>query len=146
MKTCRGGKYHRAAGMVLAVLLPVCGCFWKGDYGIALPNDYELARIWSGAYTIANEQRALVVGLTVTKYAVKGSIVTGLVTHKRVEDHSGLMGKEGYFVLDTATGALQDGLSEQEWRETLASRGISPPPVLKEPSRKDAMPREAESG
>lgn len=43
--------------------------------------------------------------------------------------------KEGYFVLDTATGDLREGLTEQEWHEALKTFGISLPPPLKKPPR-----------
>lgn len=139
MKSYPGTSHHYASVVVFPFLLLLCGCFLHPDYSIALPNGYELARIWKGAHTIANERNFLVVGLSIQKYAVVDSVVTGYVSDENMADvPEALRGKVGYFVLDTATGNLEDGLSEDKWRETLKSHGIMSPPPLKAPSRKDA--------
>jgi len=125
--------------VVLAFPLLLCCCFLHPDYRIALPNEYELWRTSKGAYTIANERDFLVVGRTVQKYAVMGSIVTGYVSDENMADVSEtLRGKTGYFVLDTATANLQDGLGEDKWRNVLELHNITSLPALKTPSRKDA--------
>ena len=139
MKSYPGTSHHYASVVVFSFLLLLCGCFLHPDYSIALPNGYKLSRIWKGAHTIVNERNFLVVGLTVQKYAVVGNIVTGYVSDENMADvPETLRGKTGYFVLDTATANLQDGLGEDKWRNVLELHNITSLPALKTPSRKDA--------
>jgi hypothetical protein len=124
------------AGLFLFLMT---GCM-QGDFDIALPNGWELSRWSSGEYVVlkttkdSNEVKVRI-GPTVARYQVIGHVVTGHVAASDfpVPDRPVL----GYFVVDTKTDRVWQGLDERAWRQRLRELGVTEEPQLKWPTRHD---------
>lgn len=126
-------KHHLArAGAVVLVAFAMTAC---SDWAMRLPGEWVLSRWSAGEYVVfkAGEDGRIEnqVGPTVEGYRVFGKVVTGRVGPS---DFPGEHPTPGYFVVDTATHRVWQGLDEAAWRERLRQLGIHRPPGLKRPS------------
>jgi hypothetical protein len=117
----------------LALSMLACGAGWR----ISLPNHYQL--VYANAYevAIAGPDNAIVVYPSIVEYAVIGDLVTGRADIPRTFPGQPAPQRRasGYFLLNTATGAISDGLSIPQWHAELRRAGIEDEPDLERPSR-----------
>jgi hypothetical protein len=126
--------------LLAPIALLVVACV-QGDFSIALPGEWQLMRSASGEYAVfktepnSNEMKILI-GPTVDRYQVLGAVITG-----HVSPWHGPNAPErpmpGYFVVDTATDRVWQGLDERAWRQRLREFGVTEEPQLKWPTRHD---------
>lgn len=132
----------RSLGLILAMVLSMTAC---GDYAIRLPGGYSLVRVYAGAFLISfrdHDGRRLwgdvVVNATVDSYKVLNELVVG---HVSVLDYMSPEEKEvskpGYFILNTKTREVRQGLDKKAWLDSLKAQGVSSEPRLGKPSRFD---------
>lgn len=108
-----------------------------GDYAVALPNGYRLHRVHNKAVLIARpDSGGVVIAANVDRYAVVRNIVVGHVSQAEHEFERSLS-VPGYFLLDTSTGKVTQGLDVETWRARLKQVGIPEVPSLAAPSRWD---------
>jgi hypothetical protein len=110
-----------------------CGGGWR----TSLPNHYQL--VYANAYevAIARPESSIVVYPSIVEYAVIGDIVTGRADIPRTFPGQPAPQRRasGYFLLNTATGVVSDGLSMPEWHAELRRAGIEDEPDLERPRR-----------
>lgn len=125
----------RLLGLILAMVLSMTAC---GDYSIRLPGGYSLVRVYAGAVLISNPQHEVVVNSNVDGYKVLDGLVAGYVTtpdHLSPEEKE--VSKPGYFILNTKTHDVKQGLDKKAWLDSLKAQGVSSEPSLGKPSRFD---------
>ncbi len=124
---------------VSAALLLV-GC-QQGDFSVALPGGWHLSRWSSGEYVVLRTAKSsneieVMIGPTVDRYQVFGVVIVG-----HVGPWKGVNAPDrpvlGYFVVDTATQRVWEGLDEAAWRQRLRELGITEDPQLHRPTRHD---------
>ena len=103
------------------VLLTNCG-----DYEIALPNGYKLARTSSGVFVVVNQSNRVVTpesnnGL---RAAVVGDLVVGEI------DYAEPRNAARFFIVNTRTNASWSNLTAEEYGRQLRTLGIHHIPVL----------------
>jgi hypothetical protein len=113
----------------------LAGCGQESD--ATLPGGYVLFKTDSlpkDRYLITTGSGSVVVPYSVAELAVKGQLVVGRVEKVRApagfDDEPERWTAPGYFVLDTASGALRLGLNEADWIADLKARGIHERPRL----------------
>lgn len=108
----------------------------SGDYAIELPNGYELVRFNGLETGIVAPGGRLVINPTVREYAVLGDLVVGNAdVPERLEGQPApFRTAAGYFVLNTDSGEIADGLTDEAWRAKLAELGIGDEPKLNRPT------------
>ncbi len=132
----------RPIALILALVLSMTAC---GDYQIRLPGGYYLTRVYAGAFLISfrdqDGQRLygdVVVNATVDSYQVLDNLVIG---HVSILDYMSPEEKEvskpGYFILNTKTHDVKQGLDKKAWLDSLQAQGVSSEPSLGKPSRFD---------
>ena len=102
------------------------------SFEIGLPGGYSLARISGSDVVLCSPPMSeVVLGPEIDGYAVYGRIVVGHATYS-----STYRGEStpGYFLLDTKTGWLRSGLSEEQWMRLLRKCGIKGRPHLWRPT------------
>lgn len=126
----------RSLGLILAVVLSVTGC---GDYSVHLPGGYSLVRVYGGAVLIAGDYiRGVVIDPNVDSYEVLEGIIVGHVnTHDHLTAEDKEASKPGYFILNTKTHEVKQGLDKKAWLDSLRVLGIASEPSLSKPSRFD---------
>jgi hypothetical protein len=120
-------------GVAIMAITGVQAC---GDYSVHLPGNYLLTRIYAGAVLINHPEKGIVVDANVDGYKVLGDHVVGHVTAADLspeKEHS----KPGYFLLNTKTHEVKQGLDKKAWLESLQKIGINDEPNLSKPSRFD---------
>lgn len=121
-------------GAAITAIVGMQGC---GDYSVHLPDSYVLTRIYAGAVLINHPEKGIVVDANIDGYTVLGDhVVVGHVTAADLspeKEHS----KPGYFLLNTRTHDVKQGLDKKTWLESLQKIGISNEPNLSKPSRFD---------
>lgn len=116
--------------MFFCILL---GC---GDYAVNLPGGYSLVRIYAGAVLIKHSSNGVVINANIDKYKVINETIVGHVTLAELtpeRDYS----KPGYFIINTKTHEVKEGLEKKNWLEALQKQGIINEPKLNKPSRLD---------
>lgn len=107
-----------------------------GDYSVSLPNGYSLARIYSGAILIHHTSKGVVINANVDRYKVLDEFIVGHVTLAELTPERNYS-KPGYFIINTKTNEVKEGLDKQVWLETLKKMKIMSEPDLSKPSRFD---------
>lgn len=106
----------------LAATISMAGCATsRSDFVVALPNGYQIVRGGKAAEPmIVKKKGGVVVPGPVARYTVVRDVVVGAQT-------------QGFFVLDTRTGALSKGLSEADYTARLKALNIAQAPELSPP-------------
>jgi hypothetical protein len=130
-------KTRLSPRLLLALLGTIVVCTIScGDYAIQLPRGYSLVRVYSGTLEISRPDRGMVIPATVDRYAVIGSLIIGHTSLAREEPERDLS-KPGYFIIDTQSDGVKQGLDKNSWLESLRLVGIMSEPKLHSPSRFD---------
>jgi hypothetical protein len=125
---------------VVGLCMLAAGC---GDYTIDLPGGYLLVRVSSEEVLISDPRHVVVIMPTVDLYNVQGHLVVGHVSVPNLPpDPDPPRGEKaktrpGYFVINTQTREVKDGLEKRMWLELLQTLGVKAQPDLKRPSRFD---------
>jgi hypothetical protein len=122
-----------AALVSVAIALSACVHTRSGQV-IALPNGYYLQPDQNGQTELTKRSGQHVTALPVAAYSVSGEIVTGAFGQEpREGSHSYLNDlpfsgtpETRYFVLDTRTGRLDQGLDSAAWHQRLQEFGAPP--------------------
>jgi hypothetical protein len=117
----------------LCLLITSCG-----DFERSLPGSYSLVRFNADEIMIVKRVEPgdgikTVIGPKIKGYKVSKAVVIGEVV---LPDSSALKNEStpGYFVLDTDTGDVRQGLKREEWLAILKSKGIQGDINLARPS------------
>lgn len=113
------------------LLIFLSGCM---DYSINLPNGYSIVRSNVDDVTIANKNLVVVISPKIIGYDIREDLVVGLVSTEGLPSEIIQESKPGYFVIDTKSDKINQGLSEEVWLHLLSSHGISDRPKLKHPT------------
>jgi hypothetical protein len=122
-----------AALVGVAIVLTACATTRSGQV-IALPNGYYLQPDQSGQTELTKRSGGRVAAQPIAAYSVSGDIVTGAFgqepqegSHSYLNDlpYSGAP-ETRYFVLDTRTGRLDQGLDATAWHQRLQELGAPP--------------------
>jgi hypothetical protein len=125
------------ACLLMLLALALAGC-WEAT--LDLPGGWKQAS-WRGyGYflfkTAENTTRIeLEIGPTVKRCQVIGTVITGHVVAEPPKIGPYRRPTSGYFVVDTATGRVWQGLDEATWQGRLRDVGITDEPALKRLSR-----------
>ena len=117
----------------LSILISVPAC---GDYSVSLPGGYSLVRIYAGAVLISHAEKGVVIEANIDGYKVIGGLVVGHVIAAELPPEKAFS-KPGYFILNTQTHEIKQGLNKKDWLDSLQSLGIHGEPHLGKPSRFD---------
>jgi hypothetical protein len=105
------------------------------DFKIELPNGYILFRANATEIYIIDPNRLvdrIVVEPHIEKYNVIDKVVVGyaVLAKGEMKEYS----IPGYFILETETGTVTQGLSKDAWVKKLKELGINSEPKLKAPT------------
>lgn len=115
--------------------LAVCGlfllflCTGGVDYTIRLPHGYALVQVSAHNVALVDKDGREIVPPNVDSYGVAQDLVAGRTSGQGSE------GPQGFFVVDTSSGAAVKGLSEHQLRAFFQKRGLRGTPALHRPSR-----------
>lgn len=113
-------------------ILVVVASYWIGwSYSLSLPGHLKLMKVEGNGFSISKGIDG-VVGVYVREYAVLPNYVVGRTTK---EDYTG----ESFFIIDTTSTGVREGLSRTEWLKALRANGITRTPHLHRPSPFDAL-------
>jgi hypothetical protein len=115
----------RAFVLGFAVIGSLVGCASAGTPPsvIVLPNGYEIVRNKASQPIIVKGGGRQVAG-PVGAYVVVRDVVMGV---------SQATPPSGYFLLETASGEVSTGLSEEDWKARLEQAGVKQVPTLNPP-------------
>lgn len=120
-------------GLVLTMVFSMSAC---GDYSVRLPNNYELIRVYAGAVLIGAPEGGVRIEANIDGYKVLGDLVVGHVTVAEQSPEKE-MSKPGYFIVNTKTHEVKQGLDKKAWLDALKAQGVNSEPSLGKPSRFD---------
>lgn len=140
--TTSGGDrpfFHQNSDLIrpsLVLVLILWGCSHP-DYAIPLPHGYELVRGNDVDIFISGAGPSVVVHGTITGYAVIAHrFVVGREDTAKMREKNGdspLVGKGGWFILDTEARTVQTELTETDWKEKVSALAGGKIPELKVP-------------
>lgn len=130
------GFFLAALGILGVLVLGTIGLL---DYSVQLPSGYSLDRIYSNANLITGPPYGdIAIHANVDKYQVIGDLILGHVAQAERSPEKELS-RPGYFLIDTKTKTLIEGLDEPDWLNHVKKAGIKEKPNLRAPSRFDAI-------
>ena len=103
--------------LTLLILTTCFACAGGGDYQIALPHSYFVARVKPGDFALIGPDGRTVVVRTVKAYAIHEQFVAG-------QTDSSLDGEPLYFIVNTQTNSVTTNLPARRWREELHRLGV----------------------
>lgn len=109
------------AAALLCILLSGCG-----EKEVELEGGYKYVQLDGASYTITNRENRMVVAPNVSRYKIFGSYVVGERKDADIDDR--LSRNFGFFILDTRTGELLEGLSQANFEEELRARHLNSHP------------------
>lgn len=117
--------------LALLPLLLLTGC----NKGAPLPGGYAIF-IASGEETLlVDKQSGGVAGANLVRIGNSGTLIFGeiqLMPRRPAKDSD----IPGFFILDSTTGAIEKGLSREDWLKKLQKAGVQGEPDLVYPGRK----------
>jgi hypothetical protein len=117
--------------LALLPLLLLTGC----NKGAPLPGGYAIF-IASGEETLlVDKQSGGVAGANLVQIGNSGALIFGeiqLMPRRPAKDSD----TPGFFILDSTTGAIEKGLSREDWLKKLKKAGFQGEPELVYPGRK----------
>ena len=103
--------------------------------GAPLPGGYAVFIASSSEILLVDKQRSGVAGATVVQIGNSGVLIFGeiqVMPRRPAADSD----TPGFFILDSSTGAIEKGLSREDWLKKLQKAGIQGEPELVYPGRK----------
>jgi hypothetical protein len=124
-------KTHTLLALVLPTLLFLTGC----NKGAPLPGGYAIFIASSSEILLVDKQSGGVAGANLVQIGNSGALIFG-----EVQPMPGRPATDsdtpGFFILDSTTGAIEKGLSRQDWLKKLQKAGVPGEPDLVYPGRK----------
>lgn len=117
--------------LALLPLLLLTGC----SKGAPLPGGYAIFIASSSEVLLVDKQGGGVAGANLVKIGNSGNLIFGevqLMPRRPAKDSD----TPGFFILDSTMGAIQKGLSREDWLAKLHKAGIQGEPELFYPERK----------
>ena len=117
--------------ITLLTLLFLAACN-KGD---PLPGGYAIFIASSSEILLVDKQRSGVAGANLVQIGNSGVLIFGEIQampRRPVADSD----TPGFFILDSTTGAIEKGLSREDWLKKLQKAGLQGEPGLVYPGRK----------
>lgn len=115
------------------VVLTTCLACAGGDYQIALPRGYFIARVKPGDFALIEPDGRAVAVRTVKAYMVHEQLVIGQTAPSPE-------GEPLYFIVNTQTNSVRTNLPASRWRDELRRFGVRST-VLEEPKPTHALRR-----
>ena len=122
------------SSLALLSLLPLTAC----SKGSPLPGGYAIFFADSEDVGLVLPPKGeILVGPKLAQIGSSGTLIFGEVQPPKKPNPS-LAGSRtpGFFILDSATGAIERGLSREEWSKKLQEAGLQGEPELVHPERK----------
>ena len=94
------------------------------DYYRELPNGYKLHDYGGDDIAIQNPDSKIIIGPVVSQYSHYDGVVFGFVVGSEKLDQD-WVGVPGYFIIDTKTRDVVNGMLENEWVRQLEERKIT---------------------
>jgi hypothetical protein len=116
--------------LALLSLLLLTGC----NRGEPLPGGYAIFIASGSEILLVDPQRSGVAGANLVQIGNSGALIFGEIQAmpRRPADSD----IPGFFILDSSTGAIEKGLSREDWLKKLQKAGLQGEPVLVYPGRK----------
>jgi len=124
-------KTHTLLALILPTLLFLTGC----KKGAPLPGGYAIFIASSSEILLVDKQSGGVAGANLVKIGNSGALIFGeiqLMPRRPAKDSD----TPGFFILDSTTGAIEKGLSREDWLKRLQKAGLQGEPELVYPERK----------
>jgi hypothetical protein len=119
--------------MSLLLLLTACnkGTPLPGGYAIFFGDSEDVG-------LVLPPKGEILIGPKLTKIGNSGTLIFGEVQLPKKPERKFQTGSRtpGFFILDSTTGAIERGLSREEWSKRLQKAGLQGEPVLVSPERK----------
>jgi len=119
--------------MLISLLLNGCrkGGPLPGGYAIFFADSEDVG-------LVLPPQGEILVGPKLAKIGNSGTLIFGEVQRPRKPNRTFQTGSRtpGFFILDSTTGAIERGLSREEWLQKLQKAGLQGEPELVDPERK----------
>lgn len=96
-----------------------------------LPGGFSLIAVYGNQFGLCNSYNEIIVGPPIERYAINGHVIIGYVTPGKTSDMFEVT--SGYFIVDTSTGKVNQGLSKTKWHLLLHSHNIIDRQVLRNP-------------
>ena len=116
--------------LALLSLLLLTAC----NKGTPLPGGYAIFIASGSEILLVDPQRSGVAGANLTQIGNSGVLIFGEIQlmPRRPADSD----TPGFFILDSSTGAIEKGLSREDWLKKLQKAGLQGEPELVYPERK----------
>jgi hypothetical protein len=117
--------------VALMPLLLLTGC----NKGAPLPGGYAIFIASSSEILLVDKQSGGVAGANMVQIGNSGALIFGeiqLMPRRPAKDSD----TPGFFILDSTTGAIEKGLSREDWLKKLHKAGLQGEPELVYPGRK----------
>lgn len=128
------GKYLFWFIIFAVILTPILDIVLGRNYDITLPNGYSLNRVQEKEMFMTDSDDTIVISPNIDEYKVSDDIVIGHVSVEDVQTDNTGYSKPGYFLVDTQTDEIKQGLREGVWRGTFSRYGIDRDYELSKPS------------
>jgi hypothetical protein len=113
------------------LLLTACN---KGD---PLPGGYAIfIPAGDDSMMLVNSSNEGVAGAALAQIGNSGTLIFGEIRATPQRFTAAASQTPGFFILDSTTGAIEMGLSREEWSKKLQNAGLQGEPVLVYPGRK----------
>jgi hypothetical protein len=112
----RTSYFKRGAGILALAVLT--GYIALHHYHTGLCNGYRLVRMNGYEVVIAKPNNEVLTSGTVTMFAVRPPYITGYTSSEHMAPETEPV--DGYFIIDTTKGTINDGLTGSVWREQLS--------------------------
>lgn len=124
-------RTHTLPAVLLLKLLFLTAC----NKGAPLPGGYAIFIASSAEILLVDKQSRGVAGANVVKIGNSGSMIFGevqLMPRRPAKDSD----TPGFFILDSTRGAVEKGLSREDWLKKLQEAGVQGEPELVHPGMK----------
>jgi hypothetical protein len=124
-------KSHPSLPLALLSLLLLTAC----NKGAPLPGGYAVFIASGSEILLVDKQRSGVAGANLVQIGNSGVLIFGeiqVMARRPAADSD----TPGFFILDSSTGAIEKGLSREDWLKKLQKAGLQGAPELVYPGRK----------
>lgn len=121
--------------MVKKAIVTLIACFMFvscGDYIVKLPNDYSLVQVYPGSIHLYKNSIGIIIYSNVDKYAVLNNIIVGHVSLADNEPKKEYC-KPGYFIVEMKNNIILQGMTKQDWLDSLRVKNVNEEPIMKSP-------------
>ena len=118
---------------VLLISLLLAGC----NKGAPLPGGYAIfIPAGDDSMMLVNSKNEGVAGAALAQIGNSGALIFGEIRATPQRSAAAASQTPGFFILDSATGTIERGLSREDWLQKLKKAGLQGEPDLAYPGRK----------